>query len=278
MRGLFLLHPVANLDSGFTVHASTVIGIAALAALWEWRARTAPVAGSPTLAQRAALYAALLLLFFSLNGPVHDLSDVYLFSAHMVQHLVLELAVPPLLLYATPGWMLRPLLRWRAVRAVAERVTRPAWCFAIFNLVLAGWHLPPAYNLALAYHPVHIAQHLMFIAASTLMWWPLLGSLRELPRPSYPAQLLYCFLMTIPMSIVSVYIVYADRVLYPAYAIAPRVLGISPLEDQRLGGLIMWIPGGLFFLLVMSVVFFRWSQRGGMDGAAGAQALEPVAG
>ena len=277
MRALLLLHPVANLGAGFTVHPSTVLGIAALAALYEWRARHAPVAGSPTVLQRASVYAALLLLFLSLNGPVHDLSDVYLFSAHMIQHLVLELAVPPLLLLGTPGWMLRPLLRWSSVRAVAERVTRPAWCFAIFNVVLAGWHLPPAYNLALAEHPVHITQHLMFIAASVLMWWPLLGSLPELPRPSYPVQLLYCFLMTIPMSIVSVYIVYADRVLYPAYAIAPRIWGISPLEDQRLGGLVMWIPGGLYFLLVMSVVFFRWSQRGGLDGEASAQALEPAA-
>jgi cytochrome c oxidase assembly factor CtaG len=73
------------------------------------------------------------------------------------------------------------------------------------------------------------------------------------------------------MSIVAVYITYADRVLYPLYAIAPRVLGISPLEDQRLGGLIMWIPGGLYFMGVMSVVFFRWSQRGGEDTVEGAQ-------
>ncbi|HZF67753.1 MAG TPA: cytochrome c oxidase assembly protein [Gemmatirosa sp.] len=276
MRALLLLHPVAQLGTAFTVHASTVLGIAALAVLYEWRARRAPVSGSPTAPQRAAFHAALLLLFLSLNGPVHDLSDTFLFSAHMIQHLVLELLVPPLLLVGTPGWMLRPLLRPRAVRAVAERVTRPAWCFAIFNLVLAGWHLPPAYNLALAHHPVHITQHLMFIAASVIMWWPLLGSLPELPRPSYPVQLLYCFLMTIPMSIVSIYIVYADRVLYPAYATAPRIFGISPLEDQRIGGLVMWIPGGLYFLLVMSVVFFRWSQRGGTDDVVGAQALEPV--
>ena len=276
MRALLLLHPVAQLGTAFTVHASTVLGIAALAVLYEWRARRAPVSGSPTAPQRAAFHAALLLLFLSLNGPVHDLSDTFLFSADMIQHLVLELLVPPLLLVGTPGWMLRPLLRPRAVRAVAERVTRPAWCFAIFNLVLAGWHLPPAYNLALAHHPVHITQHLMFIAASVIMWWPLLGSLPELPRPSYPVQLLYCFLMTIPMSIVSIYIVYADRVLYPAYATAPRIFGISPLEDQRIGGLVMWIPGGLYFLLVMSVVFFRWSQRGGTDDVVGAQALEPV--
>ena len=273
LLSLALLHPVARLGSAFSVHPSTAIGIAALAALWLWRARHAPTAAqAPSPGQRLAFFAGLTTMFLALNGPVHDLSDVYLFSAHMVQHLLLQLAVIPLMLLGTPGWMLRPLLAHRAVRAVAARVTRPAWCFAIFNVVMAAWHLPPLYNAALAHHGVHIAQHLTFMAAATLMWWPLLSPLPELPRLSYPGQLLYCFLLTIPMSIVAVYITYADRVLYPLYATAPRILGISPLEDQRFGGLIMWVPGGIYFMLVMSVVFFRWSSRGGEDGAVAAQA------
>jgi len=277
---LALLHPVTDLVGGsFSLHPSTVLGVLAAAGLYEWRARQgareaallgAPVNELPTV-RRAAFYAALLLLLGSLNGPLHDLSDEYLFSAHMVQHLVLQLAVAPLALFGVPGWMLRPALRVTAVRRTAQKITRPAAAFAIFNVTMAVWHLPPLYNLALAHHPVHIGQHLTFIVASVVMWWPLAGSLPELPRPSYPAQILYCFLMTIPMSIVAVYITYADRVLYPLYAIAPRVLGLSPLEDQRLGGLIMWIPGGLYFLGVLSVVFFQWSQRGGEDGVDVAQ-------
>lgn len=276
---LALLHPVAELGSRFSVHPSTVVGIVAAAGLYEWRARQgareAALLGAPVNVvhpgHRVMFYGALLLLFGSLNGPLHDLSDEYLFSAHMVQHLVLQLVVAPLALAGIPGWMLRPALRATTVRRLAFRITRPAMAFAIFNVTMAVWHLPPLYNLALAHHPVHIGQHLTFIVASVVMWWPLLGSLPELPRPSYPAQLLYCFLMTVPMSIVSVYITYSDRVLYPLYAIAPRVLGISPLEDQRLGGLIMWIPGGLYFLGVLSVIFFKWSQRGGEDTVEGAQ-------
>lgn len=276
---LALLHPVAQVGGGFSVHPSTLVGIAAAGALYEWRARQgareAALLGAPvnelSAGRRLMFHGALLILFLSLNGPVHDLSDEYLFSAHMVQHLILELVVPPLMLAGTPGWMLRPLLRVRGVGPVARFVTRPAWAFAIFNVVLAAWHLPPLYNLALAVHPVHIAQHLMFLVASTLMWWPFLGSLPELPRLSYPGQMLYSFLMTLPMSVVAVYITMADRVLYPLYAIAPRVLGISPLEDQRYGGLIMWIPGGLFFYGVMTVVFFLWARRGGEDTAEAAQ-------
>ena len=85
------------------------------------------------------------------------------------------------------------------------------------------------------------------------------------------------FLLTIPMAIVSVYIAYSDGILYPMYASAPRVWGISPMNDQMIGGLIMWIPGGLFFYTVISIVFFRWNQRGAEDSQAGAQVDWPTA-
>jgi len=277
MVAVALLHPAAQFSwSTFSVHPSTVIGIVALAALYEWRARVgddAPAAGGdappaaessppprhPTSGQRLALYAGLVTLFFTLNGPLHDLSDDYLFSAHMVQHLVLTLLVTPLLIAGTPGWMLRPALRSRAVAAIARRITTGPAAFAIFNVTIVVWHLPPLYNYALAHHPVHIAQHLCFLVASTIMWWPIMSTMPELPRLSYPKQMLYMILLTLPMTMVAMIITYASTLLYPLYASAPRVIGLSPLQDQRLGGLIMWIPGGLVFVAVLSVIFFRWS-------------------
>lgn len=289
-----LLHPAAQLSwTQFTVHPSTAIGITALGLAYAWRARRGPSASDrypvtvgdasratsaqldaaaasqgPSAGQRVSFFTALALLFLTLNGPLHDLSDYYLFSAHMVQHLILTLVVPPLLILGTPGWMLRPLLRPRFAFAVARFATSITACFVTFNVVLAFWHLPPMYNLALAHHEVHILQHLTFIAASVLMWWPLTSPLPELPRAAYPAQMMYCFLMVIPMSVISIYIVMADSALYPAYATAPRILGITPMMDQQYGGLIMWIPGGIFFYGVMSVVFFKWSGRGGDDEAS----------
>ena len=281
---LSLLHPAQTLSlTNWTVHPSTVIGLVALGALYAWRARvaergvgagerprTGPDGDVPSGAQRAAFFAGLLVIFCSLNGPLHDLSDYYLFSGHMVQHLLLTLFVPPLLIYGTPGGMLRPALRIRAVAAVARRITTPIACFVIFNVVIAAWHLPPLYNLAMRQHPVHVVEHLMFMASAVIMWWPYLSPLPELPRLAYPGQMLYSFLMSLPMSIVAVYITMADHVLYPAYASAPRVWGISPLQDQQIGGLIMWIPGGLFFYVVMTFVFFKWAARQ-EDSTAGAQ-------
>jgi putative membrane protein len=267
-RGVFLLHPVTALGvSGFSVHWSTVIGILALAGLYGWRARVHAVG---TVGQKALFAGGLLAMFFALNGPLHDLSDYFLFSAHMIQHLVLVFVVAPLLLAGTPGAMLRPALDWPGVRPVARWLTRPIICFALFNVIFAAWHLPPLYNLAMAEHPVHIVEHLMFLVVAVLMWWPLLSPLPELPRLPYPGQMLYCFLMSIPMSIVAVYVSLADHVLYPAYAAAPRMWALSPLEDQQLGGLIMWIPGAFFIIGVMTVVFFKWAAAG-EDSTAAAQ-------
>jgi putative membrane protein len=269
MLFLALLHPIANLGWWrWSIHPSTVIGIAALAAMYVWAA--GKPGRAPSRAQRIFFFSGLLVMFASLNGPIHDLSDDYLFSAHMVQHLLLTLAVPPLLLAGVPGSMLRPLLSRPAIAPGVRFFTRAPICFVVFTIVIAMWHLPPFYNAAMANHNLHILEHLMFMGAAVLMWWPLMSQLPEFPRLAYPGQMLYSFLMSIPMSIVAIYIAMADHVLYPAYSGAPRVLPLSPLEDQLLGALIMWIPGGIIFIIIMTVVFFKWNARG-EDSTAGAQ-------
>ncbi len=264
-----LLHPFSQFSwLQWSIHPSTVIGLAALGALYLWRAREAndeqPLSGW----RKLSFFAALFVIFSALNGPIHDLSDNYLFSGHMVQHLMLTMAMPPLFLAGIPGWMLRPLLGNRIIAAIARKLTKPIVCFAIFNLVIALWHLPVFYNAAMDNHDIHIAEHLMFMVAAVMMWWPLMSQLPELPRLAYPGQMLYSFLMTIPMTVVAVYITMADSVLYPHYSAAPRIMPLSPMDDQLLGGLIMWIPGGMIFMIIMTVVFFKWSARGEDDSAA----------
>src|SRR5436190_13360077 len=147
-----LLHTGARISpTSFTVHPSTVVGIVGLALLYEWRdagsgrreagdARHTGVDSSraPRAASRFPFYAALAIMFFSLNGWLHDLGDSYLFSGHMVQHLMLAFVVAPLLIMGTPGEMLRPLLEYPAVRALAVWITAPTRCFAIFNIVVVG--------------------------------------------------------------------------------------------------------------------------------------------
>src|SRR5215212_5112798 len=119
---VFLLHAAATIGwTSFTVHPSTVVGLVLLAGLYGWRARVGARAGEKPLgrAKPALLATAIVKMFLALNGWLHDLSDYYLFSAHMVQHLLLAFMVAPLLVMATPGWMLRPALSWKLVAPVA---------------------------------------------------------------------------------------------------------------------------------------------------------------
>jgi putative membrane protein len=258
-----LLHTTDRIDwLRWTVHPSTVIGIAALGALYGWRLRTIPHAtDAPTRTQRVAFASGLAIMFASLNGPIHDLSDSYLFSAHMVQHLLLTMVVTPLLIVGTPAALLRPALAHPVITRIAKRITTGGAAFVLFNVVLIAWHLPPLYNLAMANHDVHIVQHLTFLVTSVLMWWPLLSRMPELPPLSRPLQLLYVCLLMIPMSVVGMIITYADVVLYPAYEVAPRMWGLSPMEDQLIGGLIMWIPGSFIYIALLTVVFFKWAKE-----------------
>ena len=242
------------------IHISVVVGLVLLGWLYVYLGglRSAP-------RHVASFVGALAVLFFALNGPLHNLSDTYLFSAHMGQHLLLTLVFPPLLLYGTPGAMVRKLLRPRWVMALGRLVTRPLVAAILFSAPIVLWHLPVFYEAALRNHNIHVVQHLVFLTTAVIMWWPVLSPVPELPRLPHLLQMLYLFLLGIPMSITGALITLSDRVLYPFYAAAPRVGGLSPLDDQQVGGLLMWVLGGLMLWIVITVVWFRysvWDRRG----------------
>jgi putative membrane protein len=238
------------------LHPSVLVGLALLGGLYVF------LGGLRAPRSRvAAFVVALVVLFAALNGPIHNLSDRYLFSVHMAQHLTLTLLFPPLLLYGTPSWVVEPLLGAVWLRRFGRRVTRPLLAGVVFATPIVLWHFPRFYNAALVHHDLHIAQHLVFLATSVVMWWPVLSPTALLPRAAQPVQLIYLFLLGIPMQAVGALITLANEVLYPFYAAAPRVWGLSPLDDQKIGGLMMWVLGGLVFLIAMTVVWFRWGAR-----------------
>jgi putative membrane protein len=242
------------------IHADVIAGVAVLAAayLWAWRRRGIPV--SPSHA--GCFTAGLVVILVALNGPLHDLSDRYLFSAHMVQHLLLTLVLPPLLLAGLPSWLADDLIRLagrsRPSALIVACVTRPLPAFALYAVALIGWHLPGPYGAALGSHAWHVIEHLTLIATSTLAWWPVLSPSTLAPPLPYGAQILYLFVFGMPMTVVAAMITAAEEVLYPFYALAPRVTTLTALEDQRLGGIVMWVPAGLIPLVAFTIVFFRW--------------------
>jgi len=247
--------------TGGSIHPEVILASGLLAAAWAgaWYAR----GGRPRPGQAARFLGGLLALLLALNGPLHDLSDWYLFSAHMVQHLVLTLVVPPLLLTGLPAWMLdaalRPVMARSAGAALVRTLTRPLPAFAVYAAALVVWHLPGPYNTALEIHGWHVVEHLVLLVAATLGWWPIASPSRLAPALPYAAQLLYLFVFGMPMTVVAAMITGAERVLYPFYATAPRLFDLTPLADQRLGGVIMWVPSGLIPLAAFTVVFFRWA-------------------
>jgi putative membrane protein len=207
-----------------------------------------------------AWVAAILVIFLSLNGPLHEWADGYLFTAHMVQHLLLMLLMPPLLIWGLPPALIQKALRVRAVYPVARFLTHPVVAYLVYNLVFIFWHIPQWYNLALMDHNVHVIQHLTFMSVAVMMWWPIMSPVKELVRiPTGPLLMAWIFLFGIPGTVVSALITLSNDVLYTWYAAAPRITALSPLDDQRLGGLIMWIPGMLVFWVAITAVFFRWT-------------------
>jgi putative membrane protein len=240
-------------------HVEVVVGAAFVAGVYLAVVRR--VVPAPAPVQRASFVMGLGVLLAALNGPLHDLAERYLFSAHMVQHLALTLVVPPLLLVGLNAEMADAVLRRTgpAVTGVLRWLTRPLPALGLYTVALVAWHLPVLYGLALSHHGVHIVQHLTLTAAATLAWWPVCGRSRLAPPVHYGAQILYLFAFGVPMTAVAAMITGAEDVLYPFYADAPRVWDLSAHADQRLGGLIMWVPAGLVPLLAFTAVFFRWA-------------------
>ena len=259
--------PTTAYDWSWSLHPSVLLGTGLLGALYFYGIgplRRKYGWGPPASpAQILSFCSALLVLLLSLNGPVHDLSDYYLFSVHMVQHLVLTLVFPPLLLGGIPGWLLRPLLLRRGITELARTLTKPWVAALVFSASIIVWHLGPLYDLMMRSHEVHIVTHLLFMVTATLMWWPVMSRVPELPRLQPLPGILYLFLVCLPMQAVGALITFAGGVLYPWYEAAPRTWGLSPLDDQRLGGLLMWIPGNLWIFGAIAVLFFRWSEKDG---------------
>ena len=243
-------------------HPDVLVGLAGLEALYLLG--VGPLRERHRLAdsidpRRVATFTlGVLVIFFSLISPLHDLSDNYLFSAHMLQHVLLTLVAPPLLILGTPDWLLRPLLRSNAMFRLARLATHPALAFVLFNLMFSIWHVPGLYNLSVTNHAVHIAEHLIFMGTAVLMWWSIASVMPELPRLSYPLGMVYLFLMSIVQILVFAPITFAKEPLYQWYASAPEIWGISSVVDQQIGAILMKIGGGVIFLALIIFFFFRW--------------------
>jgi cytochrome c oxidase assembly factor CtaG len=209
-------------------------------------------------------------LAFALQSPLDLLGDRYLFSVHMVQHLILLLIVPPLLLFGLPEATIARLLAHAPVRATERYLGHPVVAGLLGIGMMWVWHLPRLYDAALASTTVHIVEHLCFLATSTIYWWPVI--VKQASRAlSTGGAIAYLLLGMAASSILGMIITLAPEVLYTPYlhpidrlGILPLIRaqwGIAPLMDQQIGGLLMWVPGSAVYMLALIYVLARWYRQ-----------------
>ncbi|HEX2192991.1 MAG TPA: cytochrome c oxidase assembly protein [Acidimicrobiales bacterium] len=260
------------------LHLDVWILVAALGLLYflavhrerDRRGSAGEAAEEPLVTRRqvAAFAGGLATLLLASDWPIHDLAEGYLYSVHMVQHLLFTLVAAALLLVGTPAWMARRLLghghgdepptrRLRVLRVLS----RPLAGLAQFNLVLVLSHWPLVVEATVRYHPLHFVAHAVLLGSAVLMWVPVASPLREVPRATPPMQMLYLFLQTVVPTVPASFLTFGHDPLYKVYETFPRLWGISALTDQQTAGLIMKIGGGFFLWTVIAVIFFRWYAR-----------------
>jgi cytochrome c oxidase assembly factor CtaG len=287
--------PVASLPSRMMLHAGGLLEPRNLWTAWSWEpAIVLPIAAAAGLYARGVavewcrathtrvriLYAALafaagwIVLVAALVSPLHSLGGV-LFSAHMAQHELLMTVAAPLLVLARPlvpfTWAM-PMRVRRAIGAAVTRgiarklwlaLSRPSVATSIHGIAIWAWHSPPLYNATLTSEWVHAAQHASFLGTALLFWWSLIHGRAR--RAGYGVAVLYVFFTAVHTTILGALLVTAGSPWYSAYTSAGTApWGLTPLEDQQLGGLIMWIPATIAYLIAALALFASWLRESEM--------------
>ena len=215
-----------------------------------------------------AFVAGMVSLGLAIGSPLAEL-DERLLTAHMVQHLLLMIVAAPLVLLGAPSItllhglprsfvrdVLGPLLRARLVHRLGGICAHPAFCWLAGSLVVIGWHVPAAFDLALRSHWWHEIEHACFFTAGLLFWWPVIR-----PWPSAAGSRwsvpLYLFLATLPCDALSAFLAFSDHVIYRPYMSADGAFNLSPLQDQGLAGALMWVTVTFAYLIPAVVVTVR---------------------
>jgi putative membrane protein len=240
---------------------SVIVGCLALAVAYLAVARRASVI------RKVSFLSGVLLLFLDLVSPLDRLGDEYLLSAHVVQHFLLALVIPGLLLLGIPRYLAEAALRRRAIARVEKVLAIPtlAWFLGVGTMLV--WHIPVLFNAALANDALHIFQHLSFLVTGAIFWWPIWSPLEE-RRLRMLGATAYLFTACTACSILGAALTFMPVGAYPAY-LAPanpdniqRLIRteweLDPKNDQQLGGMLMWVPGCLVYLMAILTSFARW--------------------
>lgn len=267
---MILAHGAQAAGSGWTWHAHpdvwalAALTVVAYAVAVRVVGPTKVAAGESVVSRRQVVLFGLgvFALWAHSDWPIHDISENYLYSVHMVQHVGFTLIAPPLLLLSLPAWMWRWLFVDRPrVHAVVRRLAKPLAAGILFNVVAVLTHWPLIVDYTLYHHASHFFVHAGMFLVAVLMWMPVVNRQPELPVTSYPVKMMYLFLQSVIPTIPASFLTFGDTVLYKFYAHAPRPFSISALEDQQLAGAMMKVYAGSILWGIIVLVFFRWYAR-----------------
>jgi putative membrane protein len=238
---------------------SVILGIIALAAIY---AGAAMILGRRfTARQLLALGLGLAVMFIALTGPIDQYVRERSFALYIFQQMLLVFVIPPLLLLGTPDWLARAVFTGRWIERPWRFLTRPLVAFLIFSAAFTLVHYPLLCDQLCHVRPPYGDIRDLLLLVGILLWWPLLSPLPEFPRMPYAMQIMYLFLLMIPMTAVAAPVTLAQTVLYTFYRAEPHPFGLTAQADQVLGGLIMWVGQGVYLMCVFTAIFFRWSRR-----------------
>jgi len=215
----------------------------------------------------ASFVIGLFLIWVAVASPLAAL-DMQLLTAHMVQHLLLMTLAPPLiwlgepvrpLLHGLPQefvhWV-RPLSRRLPVQQLGKGLTQPVFCWLAATAALVGWHLPAVFTLGMQSGALHMVEQASFLATGLLFWWPVVQPWPSVSRLDL-SIILYLFLATLPCDILSGFLVFCDRVVYPAYFSSSHPFGFSALGDQQCAGALMWTCVTIVYFVAGAILTLR---------------------
>ena len=234
---------------------------------WHSLHRTLPSRFTP--GRLASFVTGIATLQIALASPI-DAFDPFLLTNHMLQHMLLMMIVPPLvllgdpvmpLLHGLPRWLARsmagPILRWRPVILLGRLLTYPPVALLFVSLAMVGWHLSAPYELALRSPGWHEAEHATFLVSSLFFWWPVVQPWPSRARWNSWMLPVYLLLADFVNSVVCAFLVFSERVYYPSYSLVPRLAGISAQNDQVAAGMVMWVIGSIAFLIPAAAITVR---------------------
>lgn len=221
----------------------------------------APSKPGPTIRQWWQWYGGLAVMWIASGWPVHDIAEESLFTFHMLEHMLLALIVPPLLLMGTPRWLADITLGHPKVAPWLRPLSKAIPAFVFFNVTFILIHWPEMVELMLTNAVVHFLIHFLLLSTAFLMWMPVLSPTAAIPKLSRPVQMLYLFCQSLLPTIPASFITFSSVPIYPVYGDAALAWGLTPVADQTIAGIVMKLGGGLIIWITIAVIWFRWTSE-----------------